>query len=847
MLLLPLLLSCNLGLKPVNQPHDDTGSTPDTGEGAPACTGVIDSATLVDTDLVVVAAIQCADTPLDRWWLALDGTTLVSQEPGGSRADIAETLDLSAYPAGTVVLGLWADPKKGDERELDSVEIRIPDLSSQVDLGVTVLSLDPTSLEPGDPFTVSGEVVNHGTAEAGAFRVDLLLSADEVPSGRDTLLDTLTWTRLAPGRTESFTDHPVLPDTAAGGPAWVLARLTFDDGSTDSNAGNDADAVAVTVVTEVEGLPDTAPDVPTLSVTAVDPGDSLRVTGEVANGGDAATGSFRAGLYLSGNSTWDATDTELLTWSVSSLAAGASTSYDRSVTVPSSTPTGARYVLAVTDVDGDVAEGNEGDNVAWASLTVGGVSAPDIEAGAPSLSAASVAPGGALTVSGVFQNPGSKSTGTFSAGLYLSEDGAWDGSDTALTTWSQSSIAAGDEGTFSKGVTVPTATATGAWYVVVVGDRTDTVTETDEANNTAATPLAVAVPDAPDLSVPAPTLSATRLAPGDTFTVEGAIENVGTDAAGAFTAGIYLSSNTAYESRDTELATWSEGALSAGAASSYSQSVTLPRSTAMGSWYVLVVADVAGTVSEGSEANNTSATAIELPDIDLELSSFSSSDSTGAAGDSVTLSGYVYNYGTDASGAFTLGFYLSANRTFEAGDTLLATKSMGSLGYWDSTSFRQSVTLPAGTAGGDWYLLGVADPDGVLPESDESNNLGYDTFEVARPDLETLHYLSDTYVSPGDTTRSSWTCYNDGAADAIDAVLAWYLSSNPLLDAADTLLATSTTSIPAIDSKTGTMTLTIPADTADGSWYLLFVADPDDLIDESDESDNTDYSPLSVY
>lgn len=115
---------------------------------------------------------------------------------------------------------------------------------------------------------------------------------------------------------------------------------------------------------------------------------------------------------------------------------------------------------------------------------------------------------------------------------------------------------------------------------------------------------------------------------------------------------------------------------------------------------------------------------------DLTVSALSA-PSPAAPGAAVSVSNTTANAsGGLAAGASTTSFYLSSNAVWEATDVLLGSRAVASLAAGASSSSTNTVTIPAATAAGAWYLLGRADSAGAVAESDEANNVRAFAFQV---------------------------------------------------------------------------------------------------------------------
>jgi hypothetical protein len=126
----------------------------------------------------------------------------------------------------------------------------------------------------------------------------------------------------------------------------------------------------------------------------------------------------------------------------------------------------------------------------------------------------------------------------------------------------------------------------------------------DFSTTTASTPVA-------DLVVGAVSVSDTTPSVGDSVTVSGAISNAGAVASGAYTVGVYLSTDGAVSAGDTLLSSWSEGSIAAGGSDSYSRAVSIPTGAA-GALQLIVAADTGSAITELSEANNSAPRAITV-------------------------------------------------------------------------------------------------------------------------------------------------------------------------------------------------------------------------------------------
>ena len=125
----------------------------------------------------------------------------------------------------------------------------------------------------------------------------------------------------------------------------------------------------------------------------------------------------------------------------------------------------------------------------------------------------------------------------------------------------------------------------------------------------------------PDLAVDSVRVNKTSVKSGDTVQVTLRRSNKGDKNSATFNHGIYLSRDRTITTSDRSLANLRATSMIAGASSTFSQEVTIPKNTTPGTYYIGYIVDTNKRVRETSEANNTGYTAITVtrPVLDLVL------------------------------------------------------------------------------------------------------------------------------------------------------------------------------------------------------------------------------------
>jgi subtilase family serine protease len=209
------------------------------------------------------------------------------------------------------------------------------------------------------------------------------------------------------------------------------------------------------------------------------------------------------------------------------------------------------------------------------------------------------------------------------------------------------------------------------------------------------------------------------------------------------------------------------------------------------------------------------------------------------AGFPLVVSDTVKNQGSGPAGASTTSFYLSTNFSLDASDVLIGTRSVPALASGATHSATTTVTIPAETQFGTYYLLVSADSANVVNESAETNNTSYGITRVG-PDLTVSGLTAPASALAGATIAIADIVKNVGGGSAGASTVRFYLSTNFTLDAADVALGSRV--VPALlpnATSTGTISVAVPTGTPAALYYIIAVADADDTVAETGETNNT--------
>ncbi len=655
---------------------------------------------------------------------------------------------------------------------------------------------------------------------------------------------TLTWPAVV-----GAMRYNVKRSLVSGGPYSILAEdvagITFTDTglvngttyyyvvSAENSLGESGDS------NEASAMPAIPPDlslsaftVPTLGGA----GTTVTVSITTANPGPGVAPPSVTRIYLSPNSTLEASDTPLVDVAVPELNPAAASALSLSVLIPASTATGRYYLIAAADADGQIAETNEGNNRQSRLIQLG----PDLVIASFTVPSSGAA-GSAISVTDATRNSGGGAAAPTTTAFYLSANVTLGAEDILLGSRGIGAVAPGVTETATTSLTIPPTTAVGAYYLVAVADVSDAVPEVTETNNMTFRQILIGG----DAVVSVFTVPSTGAA-GVTIVVSDTTKSSGAGSIGATTTRFYLSTNPSLDAGDTLLAeSRAVPPLESGASHSGSTTLTLPASIATGLHYVIAKADGNSEVSETSETNNSTPRAIAIGG-DLVVTAITAPASA-APGSNITVTDTTANNGAGATPASRTRFYLSTNAIFDSGDTQLAGgRAIDVLAGAASSADVSTVTLPTGLAAATYYLIAYADGDKTVSETSESNNTLQRVIQIGG-DLIVAALTVPTKGGAGLPFTVSETTTNQGAAPVSASVTRFYLSVNASFDSSDTLFGSRDVSgLAAGASSAVSTTVTIPSTVASGTYFVIAKADADGGVVETSEANNTSLRTVSI-
>jgi subtilase family serine protease len=426
--------------------------------------------------------------------------------------------------------------------------------------------------------------------------MSIYLSTDNIINTTDRALTTFSADAPA-GTEQSYTRNVALPLVLVPGVYYLGAIADTGNRVGESRENNNAGiGNQIHVASDI--------DLVTTSVSGPSsgsPGQQISITIGIKNQGSVGAGESFITAYFSIDSIIITDDTELGSVYVNKLGALVQQTVTFNTTIPTSL-NGSYYIGAIADGRSDVTESNENNN----SLAGNQIS---VASPLPDLVPASISgptsgnQGQQIQAIVVVENQGTVTSGGFSVGVYLSLDATITTTDIQVGLYNLSSLAAGGQQTVTINCTIPSKLTPVTYYLGAIADGGNSVSESNENNNSLAgnqISIASAFPDLILLSVSGPSSAGL----GKSIPITVVVKNQGTASSGGFYVGVYLSTDPTMTTNDKKIGTIYLNGLAANAEQTVTINGKVPSKFSLGSYYVGAIADIEKRVAESNESNN---------------------------------------------------------------------------------------------------------------------------------------------------------------------------------------------------------------------------------------------------
>lgn len=459
------------------------------------------------------------------------------------------------------------------------------------------------------------------------------------------------------------------------------------------------------------------------------------------------------------------------------------------------------------------------------------------------------------------ENIGDEDAPAVQGGIYYSNNSRVNTSDPFVCAFTFDPLAAGDQASTEVACVVPTLPQ-GTYAAGVFLDDDEQLDELDETNNTdvGGDITQVEVGDWPDLTFGYLYADEYDVQGGASIKVHYSVENHGTlDTSTYIPLDLHLSEDAEITADDAQVAaTFINYIVPVDGEVLYYGYIDLPEVAADTTLYLGGIIDADNGLDEQDESNNTYVDASTflvhpLPTYDVRVVSVATPDTVAVEADSVSYTIELANDGNTDTSSFSVALTYSDDTTIDTSDARLCTVPVTTpVPAGGASTLTGSCVVPAGLDGSYWFGV-VADSTGVIAETDETNNTGYDaTSQVALSpahwDLEPVVASAVDYaVDWGDRVTFTYDVRNNGTTARTGFDVNLYYSTNTAIAVTDTLLCTDSVTSTLAAGSTGTYSVTcdIPALMA-GSYYFGVLVDPDDDVAEDDETNNSAYDAAPV-
>ena len=450
-------------------------------------------------------------------------------------------------------------------------------------------------------------------------------------------------------------------------------------------------------------------------------------------------------------------------------------------------------------------------------------------------------PGQNITLEAQVRNEGAGESASTTLRYYRSNDNILSARDVQVGTSGVESIRPGAGLSHAIQVAVPSSPGTfyyGACIDAVAGDS-------NSGNNCLTSTKVVVVSQAnarratPDLVVRNPGRSGSGpVYPGQPFTFEAQVENIGDSQAGPTTLRYYGSGDATITTSDAQVGTDSVASVQSGRSSRQSIQFTAPSSP--GTYYygacVDAVSDESDTANNCSRGVRVSIGTQPKPDL-VVLSVEKVGSGPVFVGQQISLQAEVENIGDAQASGTTLRYYRSSDATITTGDVQVGTDSVASV--QSSRSSRQSLQFNAPSNVGTYYY-GVC-VDAVSDESDTANNCSQgvrvSVGTQPKPDLVVLSVekVGSGPVFVGQQITLQAEVENIGDAQANATTLRYYQSNDGSINTRDRQIRTHGVE-PVQPGRNSPQSIQFNAPSSVGTYY--YGACVDAVSGESDITNN---------
>jgi hypothetical protein len=586
--------------------------------------------------------------------------------------------------------------------------------------------------------------------------------------------------------------------------------------------------------------------------SAANAGDTITVQTNVVNQGPTLTGGIAVYYYLSLDNSITVADTYFSFDVILILDPGQSVASSQNITLPANLPSGTYYLGVWADKDNAIAETNDSNNQQVASITITGTTCTEdaYEENDTSGAAKSFVVGTIQSHSHCLDDSdwvAFNAVGGTAYGILTSELGTQADTKLELYDTDQSTLLGEDfDGGYvgESSLLSWTAPSSGTYYLRVAAQQgLKDIGPTTDYN-------LVIAEAAADLTVSSIGINgSTSLTSGDLVPITYTVANQGVQDATPTVLGAYLSTDADVTTADLLIGTVDITSLTPGSTDSDSLDfwAPLPGGVADGTYYLAVIADHDATLTEMSEQNNVSETimvTVNAPPCTSDA--YEDDDSWQQARAAALDESRSHNFCDDWADYVYVDLVASDTIIIQAFGTadpidpyVAVYDDTGTYLGGESDNISQNADYVFTAPSSGRYYIAAKTTSGNYGGGYYDRSYDFNIYTQV-PDLSVYSAnVRQGYLYPGSSGFITTTLQNLGYADATNVNVKFYLSTDNVLDGGDALLGTHLfASVPVGMYTYEDAQIAVPETVTQGAYYLLVSVDPDNLIAETDETNN---------
>jgi len=548
--------------------------------------------------------------------------------------------------------------------------------------------------------------------------------------------------------------------------------------------------------------------------------------------------------YLSLDTLVDANDVSLNTGYLYYSSSDTSTSTTNSI-IPWDLHAGSYYLIAVImDAKNDSDLSN---NSMYKPITVLAADF-DLQLNAKEISSVNLSRGSAATVSVEAYNRSTGRPPSFQMSYYLSNDTVLSSDDINLSlpyyySYYFSSYNSSDTIKIENVLNIPSNAPYGNQYLLCQIDSKNFIPEINENNNVRSFPVNIGNPVV-DFAFYSPSvISLNSYIPNSTIYFEENIVNLGPSSTVPVNVSYYYSLDSIFDNSDIYLKSELMAGISGNGNYFHHVGLWSNYNSTNGYFYIISYIDKYNNISETNENNNINFVKVQsaqLQNVDVTINTLLLNKNADILRSPVDITSEVFNNGTAPSGNFRISYYLSSDSIYSSNDILLMDGSFYSINPGSSSLITSSLNFSYSTLPGNYYIIAFADSNNGIAESNENNNIRAVPYTILPSTIDyTIESLviTPSSVVSGHCTRPGYNILHSGSSP---------VSYNPPVTC---FLSTDTiSSFDDVDLQYSNYlnSILIPSSIPTGNYYLLFIIDKGNYINELNETNNMAWVPIGI-